>query len=121
MNEDPPGIQVSSTSPYKTVKELADAIKAAPAGKMKASGTGQGGIWHLALVGWMQAMGLPPNQVAWVPSNGAAPAMQDLAAGGGGWEAMRVVEERVDVKGGVPQTVALKFTRHGPVIDDRTV
>ena len=58
MNEDPPGIQVSSASPYKTVKELADAIKAAPAGKFKASGTGQGGIWHLALVGWMQAMGL---------------------------------------------------------------
>src|SRR5512138_334887 len=34
MNEDPPGIQVSSTSPYKTAKELADAIKAAPAGKI---------------------------------------------------------------------------------------
>src|SRR4030095_420191 len=82
MNEDPPGIQVPSTSPYKTVKELADAIKAAPAGKFKASGTGQGGIWHLALVGWLQAMGLAPNHVAWVPSNGAAPAMQDLAAGG---------------------------------------
>ena len=82
MNEDPPGIQVNSSSPYKTVKELADAIKAAPAGKLKASGTGQGGIWHLALVGWLKAMGLAPNHVAWVPSNGAAPAMQDLAAGG---------------------------------------
>ncbi|MFC7610573.1 tripartite tricarboxylate transporter substrate-binding protein [Teichococcus aestuarii] len=46
MNEDPPGVQVSASSPYKDIKELADAIKAAPAGKMKASGTGQGGIWH---------------------------------------------------------------------------
>ena len=27
-------------------------------------------------------MGLKPDHVAWVPSNGAAPAMQDLAAGG---------------------------------------
>ena len=44
-------------SPYKTVKELADAIKAAPAGKLKASGTGQGGIWHLALVGWLHGHG----------------------------------------------------------------
>jgi len=62
------------------VKELADAIKAAPAGKFKASGTGQG---HLASGAGrlMQAMGLAPNHVAWVPSNGAAPAMQDLAAG----------------------------------------
>src|ERR687894_753698 len=64
MNEDPPGIQVSGTSPYKNVKELADAIKAAPPGKLKASGTGQGGIWHLALVGWLQSLGLPPNHVA---------------------------------------------------------
>ncbi len=65
VNEDPPGIQVSTSSPYKTAKELMDAIKLAPPGRFKASGTGQGGIWHLALVGWMQAMGLPANQVAW--------------------------------------------------------
>ncbi|MFM2422782.1 MAG: hypothetical protein RL291_1312 [Pseudomonadota bacterium] len=82
MNEDPPGVQVNATSPYKTAKDLADAIRAAPAGKFKASGTGQGGIWHLALIGMLQAMGLKPDHVAWVPSNGAAPAMQDLAAGG---------------------------------------
>ncbi len=82
LNVDPPGVQVNATSPYKTIKDLADAIKAAPAGKLKASGTGQGGIWHLALIGWLQAMGLKPDHVAWVPSNGAGPAMQDLAAGG---------------------------------------
>ena len=57
MNEDPPGVQVNAGSPYKTVKELADAIKAAPPGKLKASGTGQGGIWHLALVGWLHGDG----------------------------------------------------------------
>ena len=44
MNEDPPGVSVSASSPHKTLKELADAIKASPAGKLKASGTGQGGI-----------------------------------------------------------------------------
>src|ERR687893_728586 len=84
MNEDPPGLQVNASSPYKNVKELAEAIKASPPGKLKASGTGQGGIWHLAMIGWLQAMGLKPDHVAWVPSNGAAPGMQDLAAGGGG-------------------------------------
>ncbi|MGY3109647.1 tripartite-type tricarboxylate transporter receptor subunit TctC [Bradyrhizobium sp. LM6.9] len=103
MNEDPPGIQVSSSSPYKTVKELAEAIKAAPPGKFKASGTGQGGIWHLALVGWMQAMGLPANQVAWVPSNGAAPAMQDLAAGGLDLTTCSVPEARAIIEAGKGQ------------------
>jgi tripartite-type tricarboxylate transporter receptor subunit TctC len=107
MNEDPPGIQVKADSPYKTVKDLADAIKAAPAGKFKASGTGQGGIWHLALVGWMQAMGLPPNQVAWVPSNGAAPAMQDLAAGGIDFTTCSVPEARAMIDAGKARSLAL--------------
>ena len=118
MNEDPPGIQVSSTSPYKTVKELADAIKAAPAGKFKASGTGQGGIWHLALVGWMQAMGLPANHVAWVPSNGAAPAMQDLAAGGLDLTTCSVPEARAIIEAGKARSLAIMAPARNPVFPD---
>jgi len=34
----------------------------------------------------------------------------------GRWEAMRVSSETVAVKGGKPETVELKYTRHGPVI-----
>ena len=82
MNLDAPGVLVNAAAPYKDVKELAEAIKAGPAGKFKASGTGQGGIWHLALIGWLRAMELPPDHVRWVPSQGAAPGMQDLVAGG---------------------------------------
>lgn len=118
MNEDPPGIQVSSSSPYKTVKELAEAIKAAPPGKFKASGTGQGGIWHLALVGWMQAMGLPANQVAWVPSNGAAPAMQDLAAGGLDLTTCSVPEARAIIEAGKAKSLAIMAPARNPVFPD---
>lgn len=114
MNEDPPGIQVGAASPYKTVKELADAIKAAPTGKMKASGTGQGGIWHLALVGWMQAMGLPANQVGWVPSNGAAPAMQDLAAGGLDLTTCSVPEGRAIIEAGKARSLAIMAPARNP-------
>jgi tripartite-type tricarboxylate transporter receptor subunit TctC len=94
MNNDPPGIQVNVNSPYKTAKELAEAIKASPPGKFKASGTGQGGIWHLALAGWLIALGLKADHVRWVPSNGAAPAMQDLAAGGLDFTTCSVPEAR---------------------------
>lgn len=118
MNEDPPGIQVSSSSPYKTVKELAEAIKAAPPGKFKASGTGQGGIWHLALVGWMQAMGLPANQVAWVPSNGAAPAMQDLAAGGLDLTTCSVPEARAIIEAGKAKSLAIMAPTRNPIFKD---
>ena len=107
-------MQVYVGSPYKTVKELADAIKAAPPGKLKASGTGQGGIWHLALVGWLQAMGLKPDHVAWVPSNGAAPAMQDLAAGGLDIVTCSVPEARALIEAGKARSLAVMAHERNP-------
>ncbi len=118
MNEDPPGVQVKADSPYKTVKDLADAIKAAPAGRFKASGTSQGGIWHLALIGWLGAMGLKPNHVAWVPSNGAAPAMQDLAAGGIDMVTCSVPEARAMIDAGRARSLAIMAAERNPQFKD---
>ncbi|WP_207484390.1 Bug family tripartite tricarboxylate transporter substrate binding protein [Arenibaculum pallidiluteum] len=81
MNYDPAALQVRADAPYKNAKELVEAIKAQP-GKFKASGTGQGGIWHLAIAGMLNELKIAPNAVAWVPSQGAAPGLQDLMAGG---------------------------------------
>ena len=81
VNLDPAGFQVRADSPYKNMAEVLAAIKANP-GKFKASGTGQGGIWHLALAGWLRDAKVDPATVPWVPSNGAAPGLQDLVAGG---------------------------------------
>ncbi|HEY8004922.1 MAG TPA: penicillin acylase family protein [Phenylobacterium sp.] len=36
----------------------------------------------------------------------------------GGFEPMKVVHETIEVKGEAPREVTLKFTRHGPVIDE---
>ncbi|RYZ05545.1 MAG: tripartite tricarboxylate transporter substrate binding protein, partial [Comamonadaceae bacterium] len=76
VNADPAGVQVRADAPYKDVKDLLAAIKANP-GKFKASGTGQGGIWHLAIAGLLRDQKIDPQSVAWVPSNGAAPGLQD--------------------------------------------
>src|SRR3954470_19986892 len=81
VNADPAGIQVRADAPYKTVQDLLAAIKANP-GKFKASGTGQGGIWHLAIAGLLRDQKIDPAAVPWVPSNGAAPGLQDMVAGG---------------------------------------
>ncbi|MGH8796285.1 MAG: tripartite tricarboxylate transporter substrate binding protein [Caldimonas sp.] len=81
VNSDPAGLQVRADSPYKTAKDLVAAIKANP-GKFKASGTGQGGIWHLAIAGMLKDLNVDPAAAPWVPSNGAAPGLQDLVAGG---------------------------------------
>jgi len=81
VNLDPAGFQVRADSSYKNMADVLAAVKANP-GKFKASGTGQGGIWHLALAGWLRDAKVDPASVPWVPSNGAAPGLQDLVAGG---------------------------------------
>jgi tripartite-type tricarboxylate transporter receptor subunit TctC len=81
VNMDPAGLQVRADSPFKSANDVVAAIKANP-GKLKASGTGQGGIWHLAVAGMLKDLGVDPAGLPWVPSNGAAPGLQDLVAGG---------------------------------------
>jgi tripartite-type tricarboxylate transporter receptor subunit TctC len=114
MNSDPPGVQVTQASPFQDIRALAEAIRTRPAGTFRASGTGQGGIWHLALVGWLQAMGLRGDHVRWVPSNGAAPAMQELAAGGVDIVTCSVPEARAMLDAGRARSLAIMAPERNP-------
>jgi tripartite-type tricarboxylate transporter receptor subunit TctC len=106
VNADPAGIHVRTDSPYKSVKDLLAAIKANP-GKMKASGTGQGGIWHLAIAGLLKQQGIDPNALPWVPSNGAAPGMQDMVAGGVDVVPCSIPEARAMIDSGKARALAI--------------
>jgi tripartite-type tricarboxylate transporter receptor subunit TctC len=106
VNADPAGIHVRADSPYKSVKDLIAAIKANP-GKMKASGTGQGGIWHLAIAGLLKEQGIDPNALPWVPSNGAAPGMQDMVAGGVDVVPCSIPEARAMIDAGKARALAI--------------
>jgi hypothetical protein len=69
VNQDAAGLMVPVDS-FASAEELLEAIKNEPAGTYKGSGTAQGGIWHVALAGWLLDEGLEPDHVAWVPSRG---------------------------------------------------
>jgi len=99
VNYDPTALFVASDSKIKDVKDLLEQAKANP-GKLKASGTGQGGIWHLGLAGMLVDAKLPGNAVGWVPSQGAAPGLQDLVAGGIELAACSLPEARSLVEAG---------------------
>ncbi len=77
----PAAITVNIDAPWNTIDELVEAIKSDP-GNLQASGTARGGIWDIARVGFLDAAGLSSSDVPWVPSQGAAPALQELIAGG---------------------------------------
>jgi len=59
-------------------------------------------------------MGLKPNHVAWVPSNGAAPAMQDLAAGGIDLTTCSVPEARAIIDAGKARSLAIMAPARNP-------
>jgi len=106
VNADPAGIHVRVDSPYKNTKDLIAAIKANP-GKMKASGTGQGGIWHLAIAGLLKDQGVEPVALPWVPSNGAAPGLQDMVAGGVDVVPCSIPEARAMIDAGKVRALAI--------------
>ena len=80
LNEDPAALFVKSDSEFQTVKDLEAAIKDRP-GKLKASGTAALAAWHLALAGWLISLDQNPTDVIWMPSQGAAPSLQELMTG----------------------------------------
>jgi len=106
VNADPAGVNVRIDSPYKSMKDLLAAIKANP-GKLKASGTGQGGIWHLAIAGLLKDQGIDPNALPWVPSQGAAPGLQDLVAGGVDVVPCSIPEARAMIDAGKVRALAI--------------
>jgi tripartite-type tricarboxylate transporter receptor subunit TctC len=117
LNADPAAVQVKSDSPYRTLGELVAAIRANP-GKLKASGTGQGGIWHLALAGMLRDLGIENSAVPWVPSNGAGPAMNDLAAGGVDIVTCSVPEARALIDAGRARSLAVMADRPSTLYPD---
>jgi tripartite-type tricarboxylate transporter receptor subunit TctC len=61
---------------------------------------------------------LAPNHVAWVPLNGAAPAMQDLAAGGLDLVTCSVPEARAIIEAGKARSLAIMAAERNPAFKD---
>lgn len=118
INYDYAGVQVSADSPYKDVGELVEAIRTSPEGTFKASGVGQGGIWHVAFGGLLVDRGIDPKAVRWIPSEGAAPAMTDLVAGGIDIAPTSVPEARSMMDAGRVKSLAIMAPERNPVFAD---
>jgi tripartite-type tricarboxylate transporter receptor subunit TctC len=80
VNADPAALIVRQDSPWKSVENLVEAIRAAP-GTLKMSGTATGGAWDVARAGFQMAAGLKVSDVLWVPTEGSAPSLVELLGG----------------------------------------
>lgn len=77
MNEDSAALLVHRDAPWQSLAELTEDVRRRP-GAIRASGTANGGIWHLAAIGWLRTFEQPPEALTWVASQGAGPALQDI-------------------------------------------
>ncbi|MBP5858596.1 tripartite tricarboxylate transporter substrate binding protein [Marivibrio halodurans] len=81
LNAEAAAVSVGGESEFDSLEAALDAIRNEPAGTYTASGTGTGGIYHLAWAGLLVEAGIDPAKVAWVPSQGGGPSLKDVAAG----------------------------------------
>ncbi|WP_114375315.1 tripartite tricarboxylate transporter substrate binding protein [Elioraea thermophila] len=117
MNLVPAGVQVAADSPWRTLKDMIDAIRANP-GRYKSSGTGQGGIWHLAIAGLLQSVGLPPDAAPWIPSDGAASGLRELVAGGVHIVPCGIAEAAPLIRAGRVRSLAVMMPQRLPAFPD---
>lgn len=106
INLDPAAVQVRADASYKSLKDLLDAVRANP-GKLKASGTAQGGSWHLSLYGLLLEQKIDPASVPFVPSQSNAAGLLDLVAGGVDMVPGSLPEARALIEAGKVKSLAI--------------
>lgn len=81
LNRDPAALFVRRDAPWQTLAEINEHVRTQPR-SLRASGTALGGIWHVAMAGWLNAIGAEIDAVRWISIEGATPSLQELMAGG---------------------------------------
>lgn len=117
LNFVPAGVEVAGDSKYKTPKDVLDDAKANP-GKSKASGSGQGGIWHLALAGMLLKTGLKADQIGWVQLDGAASGLKELVAGSIQVSTVALAEASTLIKSGKVRLLGSMTPQRIPAVAD---
>jgi tripartite-type tricarboxylate transporter receptor subunit TctC len=114
LNIDAAGVQVAANSVWKTLRDLLDYVKSHP-GKVWAAGAPKGGIWDLARAGLLKTAGIPVDAMPFVPSTGAAAALQELVAGRVQVVTASLVEGRSLIGAGKVRALATMAEKRDPV------
>ncbi len=114
-NADPSAVVVQASSSYKTMEDLAKAIKE-KASALRAGGANQGGLNHLAYVSLVNELG--GDRAFWVPTEGAAPALQLLASGAINVAVVQLPEAKGLIDAGELRALAILGSERNPDFPD---
>jgi tripartite-type tricarboxylate transporter receptor subunit TctC len=117
INRDSTALFVRKDAPWKDLAELTEAVRTNP-GKLTASGTATGGIWHLGMAGWLTSIGLDADAITWVPMNGAGPSLKELASGGVDLVSCSLPEARTLMQAGEVRCLGVMAERRATGFED---
>jgi tripartite-type tricarboxylate transporter receptor subunit TctC len=113
LNIDAAGVQVAASSDWRTLRGLLQYVKANP-GKAWAAGAAKGGIYDLARAGMLKTAGIPVDALPYVPSSGAATALEELVAGRVQVVTASLVEGRPLIEAGKVRALATMAEKRDP-------
>jgi tripartite-type tricarboxylate transporter receptor subunit TctC len=100
FNGDSSALLVSANSKFKDLKTALDAIKANPRNfRIHCSG-GCGSVWDIPVAGMMLDYGIDVAAINWIPGQGAAPGLIELAAGGVDFQTASLPEAKALIDAG---------------------
>jgi tripartite-type tricarboxylate transporter receptor subunit TctC len=82
FNVDPAAVHVAQDSPFKSIKEVVDALKENPASLRISCGGTCNASWDIPFASLLLDQGVDVTKVNLIPAQGSAAGLQELASGG---------------------------------------
>ncbi|MGQ9371621.1 tripartite tricarboxylate transporter substrate binding protein [Azospirillum sp. ST 5-10] len=118
FNGDSSALLVGADSPFRDLASALDAVKADPGRyKVHCSG-GCGSVWDVPVAGMMLDYGIAVDKVAWIPGQGAATGLTELASGGVDFQTASLPEAAALIKAGRVRPLAVLSPTPVPGFED---
>ncbi|WP_417722099.1 tripartite tricarboxylate transporter substrate-binding protein [Salipiger sp.] len=118
FNGDSSALLVGASSPFEDLKSALDAIKADPAAFTVHCSGGCGSVWDVPVAGMMLDYGIDVASVVWVPGQGAASGLTELASGGVDFQTASLPEASALISAGAVRPLAVLSPDPVPGFED---
>jgi tripartite-type tricarboxylate transporter receptor subunit TctC len=115
-NFDAAGLQVAADNPNESLDDALAWMR--DNSGFTIAGGGRYGAWHLAFVKLLQSQDISVNRFDFVPGRGAAPALNELVAGGITFAPVSVAEAKGLIDAGKVRSLAILDSERSPVLPD---
>ncbi|KMK65097.1 tripartite tricarboxylate transporter substrate binding protein [Puniceibacterium sp. IMCC21224] len=118
FNGDSSALLVGASSPFEDLTSALDAIKSDPGAFTIHCSGGCGSVWDVPVAGMMLDYGIDVAKVIWVPGQGAASGLTELASGGVDFQTASLPEASALISAGAVRPIAVLSPAPVPGFED---